>query len=252
MISAEHLWKYSEEIQLSFSTVKEKSQNEFISVDQNVIEEKLLSDVFHKIKNGLGGIGGFATLLDRDIEADDPRKRFVNRIQDTVILMNEFVVNLMTLTRMLEVKPNKVRLPLLVKDICRNYWGENEDGTEKNPITIDFPNDMEDIQADNRQMNEMVYHAIHFIKSIEGICESIQIVSHTENTIILKFHFLLESDIEIDFQNMADIMQNLESVETRLSIGIVQKMARLHQGDISIVSDSESNYVLKVQIRKGL
>ena len=252
MISAEDLLRYSKEIQLPYSAVKEDSQNELVSVDQNIIEEKLLSDVVHKIKNGLGGIGGFATLLDRDIEANDPRKRFVNRIQDTVILMNEFVVNLMTLTRIKDVKPKKIRLPLLITDIWRNYWGENEDGTPKNPIPIEYPKDLEDIQADSQQMNEMVYHAIHFIQSVGGNFQLIRIDTRADNNIILLFRFNLQSNLEIDLCDIAEIMKKLESVEARLSIGIVQKMEKLHQGDISINPESESNFVLNIQIRKGL
>ena len=61
--------------------------------------DKFLSDVVHKIKNNLGGIGGFASLLERDFERSDPRKRLLQRIIDGVHRLNDFVIHLMTLVQ---------------------------------------------------------------------------------------------------------------------------------------------------------
>jgi nitrogen-specific signal transduction histidine kinase len=56
---------------------------------------RLLTEVIHKIKNSLGGIGGFAALLERDLGPDDPRTNLAQRIQNGVVRMNDFVVDLM-------------------------------------------------------------------------------------------------------------------------------------------------------------
>ena len=46
--------------------------------------DKFLSDVVHKIKNNLGGISGFASLLERELRPNDPRKKLLHRIIDGV------------------------------------------------------------------------------------------------------------------------------------------------------------------------
>ena len=42
---------------------------------------EMAATVAHEIRNPLGGIRGFAALLSRDLEEDDPRRRLVDKIQ---------------------------------------------------------------------------------------------------------------------------------------------------------------------------
>ena len=41
---------------------------------------EMAATVAHEVRNPLGGIAGFAALLERDLEPEDPRKRLVNKI----------------------------------------------------------------------------------------------------------------------------------------------------------------------------
>jgi PAS domain S-box-containing protein len=72
---------------------------------------EMAATVAHEIRNPLGGIGGFAGLLARDIPADDPRHRLVGRIQEGVGSLNRTVTNLLAYTRRLELTPTDVDLP---------------------------------------------------------------------------------------------------------------------------------------------
>lgn len=42
---------------------------------------QMAATVAHEIRNPLGGIAGFAGLLERDLSVDDPRRRWVKRIR---------------------------------------------------------------------------------------------------------------------------------------------------------------------------
>ena len=64
---------------------------------QPSVNQKLFADAVHSIKNSLGGIAGFAALLDRDLDSEDPKKRLTQRIQDGVMRVNDMVVSLMLL-----------------------------------------------------------------------------------------------------------------------------------------------------------
>lgn len=61
--------------------------------------------VAHEIKNPLGGIRGFAELLDRDLEEGDPRKRLVRKIIEGVDALTRIVATLLD-----EAKPVKLNL----------------------------------------------------------------------------------------------------------------------------------------------
>lgn len=215
------------------------------------VDEKLLSDVAHKIKNGLGGIGGFATLLERDLESDDPRKRLALRIQDGVKKVNELVVSLMTLVRVAEPRFEKVKLLSLLRDILRGYWDDEREPFQVISIHPDVKEDELVVHADPQMIQKMLDHAIRFTNLMGGRIESIHMNPQRRGKLNLEFYFLdnvswkpLSEDI---FQSMSDI----EPVEARLSLAIVDKMARLHGGKVSLVSYENDQKVLKIHIMKG-
>ena len=60
---------------------------------------EMAATVAHEIRNPLGGIGGFAGLLERDLEVDDPRRRLVKKVVEGVESLNRMVTNLLNYTR---------------------------------------------------------------------------------------------------------------------------------------------------------
>ncbi|MFH1942530.1 MAG: histidine kinase dimerization/phospho-acceptor domain-containing protein [bacterium] len=225
-----------------------KSQNKYSSHRRRDIEEKLLSDVVHKIKNNLGGIGGFAALLDRDLEPNDARKRLVRRIQDGVVRMNEVVVSLMTLVREHEPCYKKVQLRSLVKDAWENYWGRDEQGMLPNLPQF---NGKIELSADPQLIAQMVFHAIRFIDLMGGQIESIEWVEKPRNRVSVEYGFLNGSLSSKEDESISRLMYDCEPLEARLSLAIVLRMAKLHSGSVSIVTRSGNLKVLKVQLMKG-
>ena len=65
---------------------------------------EMAATVAHEIRNPLGGIGGFARLLERDIEQGDPRRPLVGRIIEGVGSLNRIVSNLLVYTRPMETR----------------------------------------------------------------------------------------------------------------------------------------------------
>ena len=68
----------------------------------------------HEIRNPLGGIAGFAALLERDLDAQDPRRRLVHKITEGVGRLNRIVSSLLTYTRPLKLNNHPVDLVTLV------------------------------------------------------------------------------------------------------------------------------------------
>lgn len=60
---------------------------------------QMAATVAHEIRNPLGGIGGFARLLQRDLATDDPRRPLSDRIIEGVGQLNKIVTNLLAYTK---------------------------------------------------------------------------------------------------------------------------------------------------------
>jgi len=65
---------------------------------------EMAATVAHEIRNPLGGIQGFAALLERDIPADDPRRRLVEKILSGTKSLDRVVNELLEYTRPIELR----------------------------------------------------------------------------------------------------------------------------------------------------
>lgn len=68
---------------------------------------EMTASVAHEIRNPLNGIKGFAALLENGFEEEDPRKRFVSRIVQGVDNLNTMVTDLLVLAK--PIKPDLSR-----------------------------------------------------------------------------------------------------------------------------------------------
>ncbi|MCD6288517.1 MAG: PAS domain S-box protein [Candidatus Hydrogenedentes bacterium] len=65
---------------------------------------EMAATVAHEIRNPLGGIEGFAALLARDFDKDDPRLRLVNKIMEGAKSLDRVVTDLLEFTRPLNLR----------------------------------------------------------------------------------------------------------------------------------------------------
>ncbi len=65
---------------------------------------QMAATIAHEIRNPLGGIQGFAALLQRDVPEDDPRRRLVERILAGTKSLDRVVNELLEYTRPVELK----------------------------------------------------------------------------------------------------------------------------------------------------
>ncbi|GMW03396.1 MAG: PAS domain-containing sensor histidine kinase [Candidatus Hydrogenedentota bacterium] len=88
----------------------EALRNRLAQQDRLAAVGQLAATVAHEIRNPLGGIRGFAALLSRDIAADDPRHRLVEKIERGAKDLERVVTELLEYTRPmpLQMRPANV------------------------------------------------------------------------------------------------------------------------------------------------
>jgi signal transduction histidine kinase len=79
---------------------------------------EMAATVAHEIRNPLGGIAGYATLLLSDLSADDPRRRHVVSIADGARRLDAVVTGLLLLAREESPVLREGDLNEVVEDLC--------------------------------------------------------------------------------------------------------------------------------------
>lgn len=77
---------------------------------------EMAATVAHEVRNPLGGIGGFAALLKRELADDDDKIRLVDKIIAGVDTLNRTVVSLLDYTRRDQLNLREVSLERLIQE----------------------------------------------------------------------------------------------------------------------------------------
>ncbi len=77
---------------------------------------EMAATVAHEVRNPLGGIGGFAALLKRELEGDEDKIRLADKIITGVNTLNQTVVSLLDYTRRDQLNLREVSLETLIQE----------------------------------------------------------------------------------------------------------------------------------------
>jgi PAS domain S-box-containing protein len=200
---------------------------------------EMAATVAHEIRNPLAGIGGFAGLLERDLDGDDPRRALVKKIVQGVSSLNKIVSNLLVYTRHMELNLQRVDFVEWMEEIL-NY-AEIEISKENKDIVIlrDYKFGKMDARIDPEKFQQVFLNLIfNAIQSIDG-----------------KGRITIRADLdEKDFMRVAivddgkgipkDIMDKIfnpffttKEQGTGLGLAIVQRIVTLHGGSIAVTSE---------------
>jgi PAS domain S-box-containing protein len=78
--------------------------------DRLIALGQMAATVAHEIRNPLGGIEGFASLLSRDFDDSDPRSRLVTKILEGTRSLNRVVNELLVFTRPMKLDFQKIEI----------------------------------------------------------------------------------------------------------------------------------------------
>lgn len=130
---------------------------------------EMAATVAHEIRNPLAGIGGFAGLLERDLEEGDPRRALVRRIVQGVSSLNKIVSNLLVYTKPMDLKPRRLDLVAWTEEILRYAEAEIEKDGKRIRIERRFQRESLFASIDPEKMQQVLLNLLlNAIQSIEG------------------------------------------------------------------------------------
>ena len=195
-------------------------------INAPVLDDLFLVDVIHKIKNGLGGIEGFAALLERDLEPEDPRRRLAQRVQEGVRKVNDVSVAAMLLARPTDLAKEPVRIGAFTRQVLDNLIPLSAES--QIDIQIDDTVAKREIDADPRHLQRLFQYVLKLIGRIEGQLQSAWLGITRQNHVEISFRFASEPLMEQWPTSLESWMAELHPVEARLALGVALKIARSH------------------------
>ena len=121
---------------------------------------EMAATVAHEIRNPLGGIAGFAALLERDLDVLDPRRRLVKKISEGVGRLNRIVSSLLTYTRPLKLNMHPVELVTVVEESAAFLEIDLRRGRDDVVISRRYPDASPVCSVDPEQFQQVVLNLL--------------------------------------------------------------------------------------------
>lgn len=210
---------------------------------------EMAATVAHEIRNPLGGIGGFAGLLARDIPTDDPRHRLVRHIQDGVNSLNKTVTNLLAYTRRMDLAPTPVDLPRWLSQL-EEWVAMEAPELSEGPVELVFRHAGPEIShIDGEKIRQVVTNlcrnALQAMPRGGRLCvETFRDPLHLELTVS-------DTGLGIDAAGLARIFDPFFTTKengTGLGLAIVRKIVEFHGGSIEAASTPDIGTCFRIRL----
>ncbi|MDD3731673.1 MAG: ATP-binding protein [candidate division Zixibacteria bacterium] len=120
-------------------TKMKKMEQEIARLNTLAALGEMAATIAHEVRNPLAAIGGFAALLKRDMETDDPRQKMVSKIIRGVENLNHTVTSLLNYTRYEEINREAVDYGSFIRQTVEQYKFDNPVSARNNKLIIHTP-----------------------------------------------------------------------------------------------------------------
>ena len=217
-----------------------KRLQEEVRRNQTLVElGEMAANIAHEIRNPLGGIGGFATLLERDLEGEPKKQILVQRIIEGINDLNKITSDALVYTRKMEPDFRSVNIKSTVQDAISLVALEAEEGG----VEIDYHHPKEDIEATidanliKRMILNLMKNAVMAMPAGGTLTVNLSWkLLHNQFTLSVK-----DMGVGIDEANLGKIFNPFFTTNTRggtgLGLAIVRKVVEVHNGKIRVNSE---------------
>ncbi len=121
---------------------------------------EMAATVAHEVRNPLGGIGGFASLLRREVEDDEAKVRLVDKIIAGVESLNRTISALLDYTRRDQLNLRTVSLKRLIEDTAEYERADSESNGGDIAISIHINGGDIDVTCDPHLMRQVLLNLL--------------------------------------------------------------------------------------------
>ncbi len=160
-------------------TKVKKMEQELARLNTMAALGEMAATIAHEVRNPLAGIAGFASLLERDIDRDDPRRTMVKKIIRGVDKLNDTVTSLLNYTKMEELNKSKTNYISYLQTILDDYKNEHNQKLKDNKLNFSYNKSFDEspleIDFDRLLMRQVYLNIITNALEVSGDDGSIDI-----------------------------------------------------------------------------
>ncbi|NLP03419.1 MAG: PAS domain S-box protein [Fibrobacter sp.] len=212
---------------------------------------EMSATVAHEIRNPLGAMGMWAGLLERDLSAEDPRRKTLGKIIEGLSRLNKIVSNLLVYTRPIKAEFRKVQLDTILEEIVDFVQIEIERLGRKIDLKKNWEKEPVYVLADPEKIGQVVMNIC--LNSVQAISEGGQITVSMEmgerkNAGYVCFS-VSDSGCGIEKEKISKIFDPFFTTKengTGLGLAIVKRFVESHSGFIDVKSAPGKGTAVKV------
>jgi len=215
---------------------------------------EMAATVAHEIRNPLGGIGGYASLLARSIPPEDPKRKYVDKIIGGISSLNKIVGNLLAYTRKTNLQKQNTDLVTWAEAILAHAEIEIEKEKKQLSIERNFPAEPLNAEIDAERLQQVMLNLLmNAIQAIETDGKiSVGISSNGKYAEIT----VADTGNGIEPEHLKNIFTPFFTTKeqgTGLGLAIVKKIIDLHEGEITVESaiGKGTSFLIKIPLQSN-
>lgn len=227
-----------------------KELQEEVRRNQTLVElGEMAANIAHEMRNPLGGIGGFATLLERDLKDDPQKQKLVRRIIEGINGLNKITTDVLMYTRKREPEFSNQN----IKNIIQETIVLIDIEAQESNIKIEYKYPKEDVVAEidpdliKRMILNLLKNALHAMT--EGGELGIDLSwKMLQNMMTVK---IKDSGIGISEAERGRIFNpfyTTDSKGTGLGLAIVKRVVDVHRGVLKLNSETGKGTEFVIQL----
>ena len=209
---------------------------------------EMAATVAHEIRNPLGGIQGFASLLARDLEEGSDQHRLVEKIVTGTKNLNRVVSDLLEYTRPIELEP----AVLNARDLIASAIGYCTIDETRIAVHNEVPDGMT-LRGDNHLLRQVFLNLlINSTQSIAGT-GSVVIKAHEQDAQVV--FSVVDTGCGIPSDEVEQVFTPFFTTKekgTGLGLAAVMKTIEAHDGSVQLSSESGVGTTFTVTLPKGV
>ena len=212
---------------------------------------EMAGNVAHELRNPLGGIGGFAALLERDLDVKDPRRKLVQKIIEGVARLNSIATTLLFYTRPVKPKRRPENIVQVIEDVLTLIQVELEQ--DENTITLEkkFEIDSLEVTFDPDLFQQVMLNIVkNAVEAMDYSGLLVVGVKHDKKDERVEV-YIKDSGTGINEEERKKLFLPFFTTKadgTGLGLSIAKKIIDAHNGEISIGNNEDGGSIFSIDL----
>jgi len=229
-------------IQLFDDLTKLKLMEEDVRKNRSLSEVgQMAAGIAHEIRNPLGGISGFATMLARDLKDDPDKLELVSKIQDGVKSLNKITTDVLSFNKAVNVRLTKISIKDVIVSTLELIRADLDQSSRAYVINEDYPGSSLLVDVDIQLMQRVL------INLFRNALQAVPLDKTAELAVRLRFN-LLENRYAVEIKDNGCGISEAQQAKlftpffttkaegTGLGLAMVKRMIEAHKGRIELNS----------------